>query len=183
MSLANDLGQLVGRQRELRDHLQALRVTVAEDRPLDLDLALVDRHADAIDDLISGAEEGVLAAEEAARAAAPPADWPRLGRALLLCQERWADLGQRLSDDLLSYERVAELRQTARRYGGEWVPWVGTVHTALRRCGPALQEVGRALNASFRGWLEWSDVGARGLAGGSGDSRASEERSEGPSSR
>jgi hypothetical protein len=162
MSLARDLAGLCVRQRELADHLRQLRVTVCEDRPRGSDLALIDHWADTLDDMQALAREAVLAGDRGQQAAAPPAELSRLGQALVLCQEAHQELGERLWADLLAFERMLELRVAARRHGGEWGPWAGSVETALRLCGQEHLLAGQALVGCWRSWLEWSDVGTRG---------------------
>jgi hypothetical protein len=160
MSLGKDLEILSARERMLGAHLAELRVTLAEDRPLARELALVDRRTDAVDDMVGLCEQAIGAAEDARRAAERPVDLPRLGRALVAVEECHLGLVERLWRDAAAFDRVSELRRAARDRGGEWLLWAATVEAALRACMPALHQTGEALLACWRGVVEWSELAA-----------------------
>jgi hypothetical protein len=161
MSLTGGLTELCARWQALHEHLSALRLTVVEDRPLGLDLALVDRRADALDDVIGLVEEGLSNAREAREFLIPPADVASFHRSLLCSHQKQTMLQERLWSGLLSHERIAEVSDAARRHGGEWVPWARRVQEDLRHCPHKALEVGMSLIECWRAVVDQSgDHGA-----------------------
>ena len=158
MALRDDIGTLRDRQDRLCARLTELRITVAEDRPRARDLALTDVRADALDDLLALALESAAAASAALQHATRPVDPPAVGRAILRCQELQDALSEKLGLDLLAFERIAELREVARRHGREWASWASSVEASLQGCAEALRDVSVAVIACWRGWMEWSDI-------------------------
>src|SRR6185295_1440907 len=75
-------------------------------------------------------------------------------RFLKTCQEKLILIAERLTSDLLCYERIAELTSLGRDRGGEWMIWTRNVKTALEACREPLYEVNQAI---FACWLELTD--------------------------
>jgi len=150
MSLETAFSDLCQRLRMLRDALSSLRLTVVEDKPLHADLALLDRRADTVDDILSSAEEALNAASRGCRALKSPAKRDVARKALARCQEAFAALSLRFQSDLASYDRVAELISLGRQRGGEWRSWAASVKQALQQCEQPTCDAGQALFACWR---------------------------------
>jgi hypothetical protein len=146
-----DLGEQL---RRLHDALLGLRVTAREDKPLRGDTVLSDRFGDATDDLLGWLEEAMQGATVGCQCVGHPLDLNRAGRALTACHEAYQRLAQHFAAELVSYERIAELRQLGRKRRGEWRAWAGSLEVALNRCQQPLDEAQQAL---FRCWQELAE--------------------------
>ena len=145
MSLETTFAELCGCLRQLRDALAGLRLTVAEDKPLREDVALVDHRTDTIEDVLGHAEEALEAASRGQRAAQPPTKVDVAREGLSRCHVAFSAAAHKFRADLVSYERVAELVGLGRHRGGEWQAWAVTVREALRRCEQPLYDVNQSL--------------------------------------
>lgn len=140
--------------RKLRETFLGVRLTVVEDKPLRDEVALVDTFGNIVEDIMGWIEEAVGAAADSEQAVAGPLDAYRGRRALTTCQERFNRLALQFSSDLMSYERISELKRFGRQRGGEWLRWTKTVTQALDQCREPLQTVNQAL---FMCWQELTD--------------------------
>jgi hypothetical protein len=140
----------------LRDALEELGVATEEYRPLEGDAALVDVLTDAA--LVSRGwiEEALQAARTGERNAARRDELARARRALVLGQERYSRVAQRLFSDLLSYDRVDMVARLGRERGGAWAAWAKGVREALDRLRQPLFEVDQALFACSQALAERS---------------------------
>src|SRR6266550_2560115 len=102
MSLASAYPDLCLRLRQLRDALKGLRLTVAEDKPLRGDVALVDHRTDTIEDVLGLIEEGLNAAERGRRALRQAGDADVAREALIKCQSTYNAAIHRFQSDLLA---------------------------------------------------------------------------------
>jgi hypothetical protein len=66
-------------------------------------------------------------------------------QAVVICHEQYIAMTGVLQEDLLRYERVAELAALRRKRGGEWVRWTHEVVETLNCCRQPLYEVQKAL--------------------------------------
>jgi hypothetical protein len=146
-----DLG---ARLRQARESFDGLRLTVAEDRPLQGEVALIDQRSDTIDDVIGLLDDAAKAAARGQRAAKSTARLDATRQALGRCQESFMAVAQRFGADLTSYERVAELATLGRSRGGEWRAWAQSVREALRRCEQPIYDTHQALFACWRDLTE-----------------------------
>lgn len=146
--------------RTLRDHLQLLHDELQElhrtviEKPLKGDVVLVDLFSDAADDLLGWVAEASGAARDGAASSAYPVNLDRARQSLKTCHESFASAFEKLSADLLSYDRVAELTSLGQRRAGEWLAWANNVKTALEACRAPSYEVNRTL---FACWQELSE--------------------------
>jgi hypothetical protein len=150
MTLEAAFGDLRLQLQKLREVLVGLRITVVEDRPLEDEAMLVDDFGDMVTDLLAWLEKASTAAGEGRQALSPPMNMDRARRALAVCHEWFNRTAHRLSSDLMSYERIAELAHLIER-GGEWPIWARSVKEGLDRCQQPLYDVNQAL---FRCWQE-----------------------------
>src|SRR4051794_22501324 len=114
MSIEVAFRDLGARLRQAREAFDGLRLTVAEDRPLHGDVALVDQRSDAIDDVLGLIDEASESAARGLKSAAATARLDNARKALGRCQESFMAAAQRFATDLSSYERVAELAGLGR---------------------------------------------------------------------
>ena len=161
MSLAIQLRTLTRRLVDLRRSITELRLTAVEDRPVDPDIALVDRIEDVVTDLQSAVEGAAGAAASAMpRSASGAADTETAGTALVRCQAYLDRARRSLWRDLLSYDSVLSLRTVGREHGGEWSAWTSAVEDALARCEPTLDAASAALDATWRELAERASIGS-----------------------
>lgn len=140
--------------RKLRETFLGVRLTVIEDKPLRDEVALVDTFGNIVEDIMGWIEEAVAAAADSEQAVGSPLDTYRVRRALTTSQERFNRLALQFSSDLISYERISELKRFGRQRGGEWLRWTKMVTQALDQCREPLQQVNQAL---FMCWQELTD--------------------------
>jgi hypothetical protein len=158
------VGKLARELRRLKDELEAVRVTVVEDRP-DGETFVVDRIGNAVEELAGWSAEAVAAAEKTREAVVGERVKLRLvGKSLGESQRSFHRVLPRYNE-LVSYERMAELVELGRR--GEWAAWVTGVRKGWRSAGSRWRRLRRRT---------WS-VGRR-LRGGERDRSQDERRKE-----
>jgi hypothetical protein len=135
---------------KLHDALNALQVGLG-DKPLDDEAALADGLENTVLDAMGVLQEARKAAFHARTAIGPPVDLDRAWRALTVCQERFHDIEQQFSADLVSYEKLRGLARLGSERGGEWLPWAGSTKQSIEECRPPLEEVSRTV---ARCWQE-----------------------------
>jgi hypothetical protein len=64
---------------------------------------------------------------------------------LILCQQNFNQVSSRFYCDLVSFERLSELDELARRKGQQWADWVRGVKDALGQCHQPLYELSQTL--------------------------------------
>src|SRR5215213_2064446 len=152
MALETSFNTLSEQLQLLDEALAELHRTVIE-KPRIRDVVLVDVLSDAVDDLGGWLAEAKAAATEGIKASVYPS-LNQVRRWLKTSQEKLILITERLTSDLLGYERIAELTSLGRERGGEWMIWTRNVKTALEACREPLYEVNQAL---FACWLELTE--------------------------
>lgn len=145
MALEATFRELYTHLRRLHDTLLALRVTVAEDKPLKGEAALVDHLEDTILELMGLLGECLTSARAAQKAVAHPLNLDRARRALTNCQERFHQIEQQFAADLVSYEKLKDLSSLGSERRGEWLPWASSVKHGLEQCRQPLDLASKAL--------------------------------------
>jgi hypothetical protein len=153
MSLAESFKTLSERLRLAHDELEELHRTTI-DKPPKGDVVLVDLFGDAADDLLGWVAEASVAASEGAQASGYPLDLDRVRQSLKTCQEAFFLASEKLSSDLLSYDRIEELMSFGRERGGGWLRWATNVKVAVESCRGPFIEANRAL---FSCWQELNE--------------------------
>lgn len=162
MTLEAAFSDLSLQLHRLREAVVGLRTTAVEDRPLRGEAVLVDLMGDTAEAALGWLEEAIAACREARRATEYPLDLDRARRSLATVQDRYTRAFQRLSYDLLRYERVAELVRLGQERGGEWQAWAAGVREGLDWCQQPLFEASQAL---ARCWQEVAErVGMTSLS-------------------
>ncbi len=137
--------EVVSQCDQVCEALNALRMTVIEDRPLKDVVKLVDRIGDDVEDLLGAVQEMRQAASEAQLAATHPIDAEQVRRALTCCHTKFNDCTRRLFSDLAGYETVEEIVSLGRQRGGEWQAWARLVQDTLKECQQSLFAVSEPL--------------------------------------
>ncbi|MEZ4618354.1 MAG: hypothetical protein R2867_22955 [Caldilineaceae bacterium] len=149
MTLVRTCQQLQEALHALGGAVQALHVSVVEDRPPKDDVALTDLFGDALEEIAGRVEE----CAQGLAPHLPTPDRPSAGvvlwQALACCQSNFGDLQFRCFD-LLAYGRLAPLVQLGRRRGGEWQSWAIGVRTGLEQLPPLLYAVQQSLTACWQ---------------------------------
>lgn len=158
MALESASKQLRSSLQTLKDTLEALRLTVETDAPASH--ILVDRLADALDDLLGWLEESLARVTKDQTTASQSA--AVLSQQALFCQERHNHMAQRLYGDLMSYKWLQELSTLGHERRGEWQAWVSSIKKMLSRCHHTLHSVGQALFACWQEVVE--HLGGSGVA-------------------
>jgi hypothetical protein len=153
MALEASFTTLSEHLRLLHDELQELHRTVIE-KPLKGDVVLVDLFSDAADDLLGWVVEASDAACEGGQSSSYPVDLDRARRSLKTCQEKFILISERLSSDLLSYDRMEELISFGDHRRGGWEKWATNVKAALESCREPLYDVSHTL---FACWQELTE--------------------------
>jgi hypothetical protein len=81
-------------------------------------------------------------------------DLDRVRQSLKTCQEAFFLASEKLSSDLLSYDRIEELMSFGRERGGGWLRWATNVKVAVESCRGPFIEANRAL---FSCWQELNE--------------------------
>lgn len=136
--------------RKLHDMLLALRLTVAEDKPLSGEAALVDYFEDTILDLMGLLNESLKGARAAQRAVGADQDLRSAGRALNVCQDRLQRIERQFSADLMSYEKLKDLAGLGSERRGEWIPWATSVRQGIEQCRQPLDRATKAMAACWQ---------------------------------
>ena len=142
---------------DLRAEFEGLREAFAEfsaavaDKPARGDSVLVDLFGDAADDLLGWVEEAAQSASEGRQAVSYPLDIECARRKMIVCQERFNLISNKLWSDLVSYERMREIATLGRERRGEWLAWSSGVKSALDSCREPLYNVNQSL---FVCWQE-----------------------------
>jgi hypothetical protein len=141
--------------KRLQDNLKALYLTVAEDKPLSGEAALVDRMEDTIMETM-GLLDGCLSCSHSAQKCVDQPDLDRARRALNKCQEHFHCAERQFSNELVPYEKLRDLANIGGRRGKEWASWAGSVKYGLEQCKGPFDESSKALAACWQELAEHS---------------------------
>jgi hypothetical protein len=148
------VGKLVRELKRLKDELEAVRVTMVEDRPSG-EAFVEDRLGDAVEELVGWSVEAVAAAEKIREAVVGERVKLRFVRKSLGESQRSFHRVLQRYNELVSYERMAELLELGRGRRGEWAAWVAAVREGLEKCREPLEAV-------TEGYLEcWEEIAER----------------------
>jgi hypothetical protein len=150
VAIEAEFQHLVGKFAAVREAFAGLRLTAVEDRPLRDEVLLVERLADAVDDLIGWLDEALAAAGDAQKAARHPLDGYRACKALALANDRFIQLEYKFFSAGVSYEELNELTRFGQRRGREWLGWTRSVIAALEQCRAPVRELDEALLHCWR---------------------------------
>jgi hypothetical protein len=154
MGLEGAFRELAVLVRQLYDMMLALRLTVAEDKPVKGELSLVGHLEDAILDLMGRLDECHKAASAAQRAAGHPTDLDQARRGLASCQDEFHQVESVYADRLASYEKFRDLARVSHEHRGEWIPWARSVKDGIEQCRQPLDAVRKTMAGC---WLELAE--------------------------
>jgi hypothetical protein len=149
VAIESTFAELRQQLRALREALEALGMTVDEDRPKQDDVIVAARLSD---DLLAARgllEEAAAAADDACRGASYPFDAERTRRALTACQQQFQRFAHIFAFELAGHARLDDLASVGRERGRGWAEWVGVVSQALEQSGALVEEI---TNTLFRCW-------------------------------
>jgi hypothetical protein len=155
VALETTFGELNNQFKRLQDNLVALRLTIAEDKPLTGEAMLVDRLEDSTTETMGLIEECLSASRLAQKAVTHPA-LDRARRALNKCQDRFHRAERQFSDELISYEKLRDLASLGGKRGREWASWAGSVKHGLEQCREPLDGASKAMAACWQELAEHS---------------------------
>jgi len=148
MALEATFRTLLIQIRKLSDTLNAVLLTVG-DRPTNRGTVLAEQLENAVLDMMGLAEDARTAARAAEKAVTSPIDMDRARHSLAKCQEKFHQVEQQFSNELVSYEKLKNLAALGSERGGEWKAWAGTMKDAIEECRLPLDEAGKALVACW----------------------------------
>jgi hypothetical protein len=149
MALESSFRELSSQLRKLHDMLVALRLTIAEDKPLKGEPVLVDQLEDTILDLMGSLDESLKASRAAQKGVGHPLDLDGTRRALTTCQDRFHQIEQQYLAELASFEKLKDLEALGGR-GGEWRSWAASAKDGVEQCRQPLDGASRALAACWQ---------------------------------
>jgi hypothetical protein len=137
------------RLHHLHDALNVLQVTLG-DKPPDGEAALADGVETAVLDMMGTLHEARKVALDARKAVGHPVDLDRARRALTICQQRFHQIEQRASGDLMSYDKLRELARLGSERRRGWLPWANSVKQGIEDCRQPQEAVSLALAACWQ---------------------------------
>jgi hypothetical protein len=144
VALEETFTDMVVKWRQLREVLQALRITAVEDQPAEGAVLLIERCSDEVEDLFGWAALGLAAACDAQQGVGVIPNVARARHSLKMSQQHFG----KLDDEFFifaSYEHVSELVRFARKRRGEWLAWMHSMREATSQCREPVREVRDAL--------------------------------------
>lgn len=156
MALEATFRRLTACLQTVNEAIDALQVTMEE--PGRGEAAVADDLADKTLELTGMIRDAQKAAESARRALGDPpnGDPPNMDRArrfLVICQESFHRLKQRLAADLTSDKAISELARVAGR-NKQWAAWAGSAMQAIGSCRKPMEAASEALVACWPGLAE-----------------------------
>jgi hypothetical protein len=153
VALEESFADLMKTWRQLHESVQALRITAVEDQPAEGAVLLIERCADAAEDLLGWAALGLAAAADAQQDTGVIPNVARARHSLKTSQQHFGKLDDQFFI-FASYERISELIRFGRRRRGEWLAWVHGIREAISQCREPIQHVRDALASCWDGLAE-----------------------------
>jgi len=137
----------------LQEAVDALRVTIVEDRPVDGNSVVVDAIGDETEELLGHIQEARSGVEEAVKGLRSAPDLDATRRALVLCQKQVQTIERRYAD-MVSFDGVQRLLGVGKR-GREWAAWANAAKRAIEDCRSPMREGSEALAVC---WQELTEL-------------------------
>jgi hypothetical protein len=150
MAIEAAFQNLVEKFSAAREAFESLRLTAVEDRPPRDEVLLVERLANAVDDLNGWLAEAVAAAGDGQKAVRHPFDGYRAREALARANDRFIRLEHKFFCEGASYEEINELTRFGQRRGREWLGWTRSVIQGLDQCRVPVRELDEAILLCWR---------------------------------
>jgi hypothetical protein len=181
VALARTLQDLAVGSRALVARFRDLQISVVEDLPANVDLALLSHRGQALEDLVMGATE-LSNTVGAATTLHNHGEDREARRRLVITQELLNHAGRRFESEVAGYRAMAEVELLARQRGREWAAWLRAFCRSLDECQRALHVAHAAL---LECWRDLADVGPvagpteRDVRGGGGLTLLGRQEGEG----
>lgn len=133
--------ELIRAVEDLWSAVCELVLITLEDAPSPSDLAVVDDFVDSV----SALQGDVAACRELLSPDSPALSVPMLAD----LQHQFAETSLRYWRGIRAYEPMAQLRSAARRRGGEWTAWFGSVQESATRCEAPLRAAEAACHVAW----------------------------------
>jgi hypothetical protein len=135
--------------------------------------------ADYYDEAVTEMTGQVMTAHEALdcdrKQAAGSPGFSQIRAGMITCQQNFNQLSGRFYGDLVSFERIEELNELARRKGQKWAGWVLGVKDALNQCHQPLYELSQTL---LQEWIELTGQQGRTAFAGTAQARLPAEETK-----
>lgn len=137
MGLEATFRQLAVALHKLRDTFEALQVTLGDTPPND-EIALADALENKVLDMMSTLHQIHEFSSEAQKAVTHPVELDNARHALTQCQQRFQQLEQQFTTDLLSHDNLKEVTRVGRERRG-WMPWSNSNLKGIEQCRQSLE--------------------------------------------
>lgn len=137
MALEATFRQLAVALHKLHDAFEALQVTVGDTPPND-ETALADALENTVLDMMGTLHEIRKVALEAQKAVTHPVELDNARHALTQCQQRFQQLEQQFTAELLSHDNLKEITRIGRERRG-WMPWSNSIRKGIEQCRQSLE--------------------------------------------
>jgi len=137
MALEATFRQLAVALHKLHDAFEALQVTVGDTPPND-ETALADGLENTVLDMMGTLHEIRKVALEAQKAVTHPVELDNARHALTQCQQRFHQLEQQFTAELLSHDNLKEITRVGRERRG-WMPWSNSIRKGIEQCRQSLE--------------------------------------------
>jgi hypothetical protein len=158
MALETTFRKLDSAVSELTARLEQFRLGVVEDVPVPGELALADRMADMLDEMIGWAAECATGAREGTIAAGHPPQMHAIAVAITTCQDAYLKLSGGYAESLGGRSLLGDLAAVGRERGGPWRAWARSVGNDIAELEGLLADVLTALFACNREVAERVDM-------------------------
>ncbi len=158
MSVKSSIEGARERVRELQEAVQALHLTVSQDRPGQNEAALVDWLDDAVTELAGSVEGASGHLGRVLQSELREGPLPQARDGLCGAQELLNQFTERYLCGLAEHQRLTQLARMGRERGKGWNDWVQVVKGAIGRCAKPLL---RAQEALLDCWRELGEALAR----------------------
>jgi hypothetical protein len=137
MALEPTFRQLTVALHKLHDAFEALQVTVGDTPPND-EIALADALENKVLDMMSMLHLMREFSGQAQKAVTHPVELDTARHALTQCQQRFHQLEQQFTAELLSQDNLKEVARVGRERRG-WMPWSNSIRKGIEQCRQSLE--------------------------------------------
>ncbi|HEX2327893.1 MAG TPA: hypothetical protein VHN74_04170 [Candidatus Angelobacter sp.] len=137
MALEQTFSQLEIALHKLYDAFEALQVNIGDTPPND-DIALADALENKMVDMMSTLHHIRRSYGEAQSAVTHPVELDNARHALTKCQQRFHELDQQFTAELLSQDNLKEVMRVGKERRG-WMPWSNSIRKGIEQCRQSME--------------------------------------------